>query len=344
MPDSISSIADLADRATLVNLQDTVDATEHNTTRTATQNAVNLLHDIVQEQDNNYSGTTAPTLKSQGKVFNNTNNTPSTMEFYNDGAATSEVITSNTATATLTNKTYTNPTFSPAGAKGYLSLGRDLNLKIINNATNPTYQIDVSFEYLTLYSDAGLACVESQTTAAVYDLATGLDSGGERAEDATAEGSASEQANKWYYVFIYSNGAGTLGAVLSTNDDWSDIAAGDKPSGSTYYRRVGVIRNDNSSDLLLFHQINDLVGIENGPGSAFNIGSVTSTLTWLSVDISSLVPKKIIGISGWFYKTTSGYGWISPVIRWHLPRAIFSLVDLALGLQGVQMFSLIFAK
>jgi len=312
MADTIQSLVTLSNDSTLQNDVDTIDASEHNTHRTNYRTQVNLHKTTLEEQESNYASSTEPTNKPEGKIWCDTTPDPAIWKGYNDGAGNTTTFVGDDSTQTLTNKTYTNPTFSPAGAKGYLNLGRDLNLKIVNNSTNADHQIDVSFDYLTLYSDTGLACVESQTTAAVYDLSVGLSSGGERAEDATAEGSSSEQGNEWYYVFIYSNGSGTLGAVLSTNTDWANIAAGDKPSGSTYIRRVGAIRNNVGKDLLYTAQIGDYLGI----GSLLSIHNIgvlnfTTGMNWVSQNISALVPATAYSIMGEFSSSNTNLCLIS---------------------------------
>lgn len=293
MADSISSLSDLADRATLVNNQDTVDADEHNTTRTATQNAVNLLIDVVQEQDDNYAGTTEPTLKSEGKIFCDTTNDPAVMKYYKDGSANSEELVGTTLTQTLSNKTLTAPLFTAAGGKASLGLGRDLNLKIRNNSSNPNNQIDITFDYLTLYDTNGRGAVESQTSALTLDVAATKASTGDRA---TSENSGAEQASVWYYIYVYSDGEGTINGLLAQASTWATVVSnGDNPSGSDYVRRVGAIRNDSGSDFLYYFQSDDKCAIEST--TEYNIGSTTST-SWSSTDISALVPAITTAIQG----------------------------------------------
>lgn len=307
MADSIQSLSDLADRATLVNNQDTVDADEHNTTRTAVQNQVNLLNDVVQEQDKNYASPTEPTLKSEGKIWCDTTNDPAVIKFYKDSSANTEELVGTTQTQTLTNKTLTNPTFSPVGAKAYLGLQRDLNLKITNNSTNSNYQIDITFEYLTLYDTNGRGAVESRTSALTLDV-SGTGAGGR----AASENSGAEQASVWYYIYVYSDGAGTLNGLLAQASTWADVITNtDNPSGSDYVRRIGAVRNDSGGNFLAFHQINDFVGVENDTGGQYNLGT-TSSSSWVSTDISSLVPSGAVGIAGWVQQNSSGYAYISP--------------------------------
>ena len=129
------------------------------------------------------------------------------------------------------------------------SVFRDRNLNIESNATNPTYQIDISFDYLTLYDDYGNSVVESSTTPFTVDLS--ITGAGGRA---ASEGGGSEQASTFYYLYVYSDGEGVINGLLSDQATWDLVAGGDKPSGSTFVRRVAAHRNDSSSDLLLQSQ------------------------------------------------------------------------------------------
>lgn len=304
MADNIDSLVDITLNKSLVNNQDTVDATEVNSTRTTTENAINLANAVLRDQDKNYASTSEPTVRTEGKQWFNTSTDE--MNVYVDGAGTKKVLADTNTAQTLTNKTYTNPTFSPAGAKGYLDLGRDLGLKITNNSSNPEHQVDITFDYLTLYDPNGRGAVESQASALTLDVSsTGA---GGRAE---SENSGAEQASAWYYIYVYSDGAGTISGLLAQASSWSTVISnGDNPAGSGYVRRIGAMRNDSGSDFLFMYQINEWCGIE--LETEYNIGTTTST-TWSSADISSVVPETATQIRGTMANNTVGViTYISP--------------------------------
>ena len=303
MADAIESNVNLADRATLVNLESDVDADEVNTTRGATQNAVNNLNDIVKEQDKNYASSTAPTLKSEGKIWADTTNDPAVLKYYKDGANNDEELTGNTLTQSLTNKTYTNPTFSPAGGNGYLFMKRDVNIVCNENSVTPQSQVDFSADSLTLFSDTGLAVIETSISVTLNIAASGA---GGRAIDVTQEGAATEQADTVYYLHIYSNGSGTVNGILSTQSHWANVAVSDKPSGSTYTRTVSIISNDGSSNIRPFVQKDNVYIFSNTasiPGSGISdtqrvdyvgitdIIDTTSINTSGSVDLTKYMPN-----------------------------------------------------
>lgn len=299
MADAIQSFQNITNDAILQNGVDTVDAVEENTSRENRRTQINLHKTAIEQIDANYASATEPTQKSQGKEWFNT--ATQEMNFYYDNSQNKRVVATLDGTQEFTNKTYTNPVFSPAGGKSYLGLSRDLKLKIINNSSNPNNQIDITFGHLTFYDDTGRGAVESQASALTLDVSTS--GAGGRAIDVTAEGSASEQSSIWYYIYVYSNGSGVINGILSTNSSWSSVASADKPSGSDYVRRVGAVRNDSGGDFLYMEQIDDLCGLESS--TLYNIGSTTST-TWVSTDLSSLIPESAIQIYGIAGSVASG--------------------------------------
>lgn len=183
---------------------------------------------------------------------------------------------------------------------------KDFNLRVINNTTNPTYQIDITFDSWTFYNDAGDSVVESRTSALTLDI-TVVGAGG-RAIDVTQEGSSSEQANMWYYPHVYSDGAGTINGILSTQQYWEDVAATDKPPGSTFVRTLSSVNNakgGSNLDFFLMDQTDSFVSMESS--SVTNIAAgVTQTTPALSVDISAAIPKNAYAMKITATNTGSG--------------------------------------
>ncbi len=157
---------------------------------------------------------------------------------------------------------------------GYLD-----GLGIRRNATNPTYQMDIlpgvcrSLDDTTDFFSAG-----TLTASITASGANGLDTG-------------SEASNTWYYVWvIYNPTTDTYAALLSLSS-----TAPTMPSGYTKRRRVGVVRNDGSSNFRQFSQVvnvgrarwyhyDDLTISET---SVLTAGAAT---TYTDVDLAALVP------------------------------------------------------
>ena len=290
MADAIQDLQNLADDSTLQNQVDIVDADEHNTHRTNYRTQINLQKTVAEEQDNNYASSTEPTLKSEGKIWADTTSDPALIKYYQDGSSNLQELVGTTLTQTLTNKTITSPNFTN-GANGNVQLARDTKIQVFSNITNPLFQIDVSYEYLTLYSDNGLAYIRSQTTPITLDVSV-TGAGGR----AVSENAGSEQSDAWYYVYIYDDGQGVSNGLLSLQSSWDNVAAPDKPSGSDYVRRIGAIRNDSSSDLVPVYQNQDILG------TSLDVGIQTTSTSPVEVNIDSFCPpditKSVIGSAG----------------------------------------------
>jgi hypothetical protein len=291
MADAIEDISTLTIKKDLANNQDIVDAVEVNGVRTSIETSINNINSVLQEHDDNYASTSEPTTKSEGKTFCDTTTDPALMKYYKDGASNTETLVGATLNQTITNKTYENPVFTPAGASSYINLSRNYGLKISNNSSNPTHQIDVTFDYMTMFDTNGRGVVESQTTALTLDLSS-TGAGGR----ASSENSGAEKSSDWYYVYVYSDGSGAINGLLSLEAEWSTVITNtDNPVNSDYVRRVGAIRNDSSGDLLYSEQIGNSVAIETT--TLYNAGSTTST-TWALFDVSSFCPETTYSISG----------------------------------------------
>jgi hypothetical protein len=165
----------------------------------------------------------------------------------------------------------------------------DFNLRVENNVTNPTFQMDVSFENYTFYDENGRSVVSSQITPLVCDLTVN------RAVHVPTEGSASEQSSIWYYIHVFTRGDGVNDYLYSSQPNWSDVDLSDKPSYNVFVRTLSAARNDSSSDLLYSTQLDDILYVEKL--ALFDAGTTTST-TVVGLNIAALVPETAVGCGG----------------------------------------------
>lgn len=105
MTDNIQNLNTLTNDSTLVNNVDTIDAQEHNTHRSNYRDQINLHKSVLEDHDKNYASTSAPTLKSEGKVWCDTTNDPAVLKYYKDGSANDEELVGTTISQTVSNKT-----------------------------------------------------------------------------------------------------------------------------------------------------------------------------------------------------------------------------------------------
>lgn len=98
-----------------------------------------------------------------------------------------------------------------------------------------------------------------------------------------------EAANTWYYAYVISKVDGTVAGLLSTSSTSPVL-----PSGYVYFRRIGVVRNNATSNFLNFRQVGVVdktyYYIEEIDTTLTILSSGTS-LSWSDVDCSSLVPS-----------------------------------------------------
>jgi hypothetical protein len=109
-------------------------------------------------------------------------------------------------------------------------------LVISANATYPTYQVDIAAGECRCDSDA---CDLNLTTTKTVDMTVsglnGLDTG-------------AEASSTWYFVWlIYNPSTDTYGALFSLSSTSPTM-----PAGYTAKRRIGSIRNNASSNIILF--------------------------------------------------------------------------------------------
>ena len=147
------------------------------------------------------------------------------------------------------------------------------------NATNPTYQVDVSADDLVVKDGIGgadLLAGVSLTVDITASGANGLDTG-------------TEASSTWYFVWTIWDGSTTAG-LLSTS-----ATAPTLPTGYTHKALVGAVRNDGSSDFEAFFQRGRKVACTAQLASS---AEPAASDTWESLSISAVVPAIAVAISG----------------------------------------------
>jgi len=144
------------------------------------------------------------------------------------------------------------------------------NLVIQNNATNPNYQIDITADVIAI--EDVVATSFSKTVDIAVSGANGLDTG-------------AEAISTWYYVFAIAKADGTVASLLSLSSTSPSM-----PTGYTKKRRIGAVRNNGSSNFLLFVQENNRVNYLDG---SFNnrVLSGGTALTATTVSCAGYVPS-----------------------------------------------------
>jgi len=143
------------------------------------------------------------------------------------------------------------------------------NLVVKPNAINPAYQLDIDADSITL-SD-GLSTYDALSANLIVDItvtgANGLDTG-------------SEANSTFYSVWVIYNGI-TVASLLSTS-----FTAPTMPSGYTYKRFVGAVRNDGSGNFLDFIQRGKRIFYI----APVDIASGLAQLVWTAQDVSAVFP------------------------------------------------------
>lgn len=161
----------------------------------------------------------------------------------------------------------------PQVAAGY----SNLRINVTGNAT-----VDVDADFLTVFDSSG-----NGRGLRNVDLTLNLGNSGANGRD-----TGSEAANTWYAAYVIFNPTtGTTAGLFSTSGTSPTL-----PSGYTFARRVGWVRNDGSSNLLRTRQRGENANYVIGTNpTAFPVlasgaaGSVT-TPTWVAASVSTAVP------------------------------------------------------
>jgi hypothetical protein len=145
------------------------------------------------------------------------------------------------------------------------------NLRIACNATNPTYQVDISADAVVGADDGSqFITVGSNLTLDIATIgANGLDAG-------------VEAINTWYYIWLILNPTtGAVAGLLSAS-----ATAPTLPAGYTKKRLVGAVRNDGASNFRKFSQV-DKESFYQGELGVFSSAAPSA---WTQIDFSAAVP------------------------------------------------------
>jgi len=133
----------------------------------------------------------------------------------------------------------------PPGAGGgetVFPTGYMYGFRTYNNASNPTYQIDIEAGICRDQADTfNMVLTSTLTVDITQSGANGLDTG-------------SEGAWYWYYIYVIYNPTTTTYAGLLSLSSTSPTL----PSGYTKYRRIGSVINNGSSNFYMFDYKSDL--------------------------------------------------------------------------------------
>ncbi|VAX24856.1 hypothetical protein MNBD_NITROSPINAE03-2039 [hydrothermal vent metagenome] len=170
------------------------------------------------------------------------------------------------------------------GGGSSAGFGAYSKLAIKPNATNPLYQVDVDADSITLSTGAAVYDAVSVNLTADITVSgvNGLDTG-------------SEAISTWYAVWVIYNGT-TVASLLSVS-----ATAPTMPSGYTYKRLVGFVRNDAPGNFIDFVQRDKRVYYI----APVDIASGLAQTAYTAQDVSSVFPTA----SGWVaFMQVGGYG------------------------------------
>lgn len=145
-----------------------------------------------------------------------------------------------------------------------------------NNASNPSYQVDIDSGVVGSEDGTDLLTVASTITVDITTSgAGGLDTG-------------SEAADTWYYIWLIKHDTTEVVTGMFSASPTSPTM----PTNYTMKRLIGAVRNDSTPDFMGFIQIDKRVHYYQGEPAQQLYTSVPST-SWVAVDPSGLVPVAI---------------------------------------------------
>jgi hypothetical protein len=200
--------------------------------------------------------------------------------------------------------THHDHTGFPNGAILTWTFGRTAGvggLTIINNATTPNSKIDVTADTLTVYDGASAITRLANVSVTIDITVTG----------ANGRDAGSEAANTFYYIWIIRNPSnGNVRGLFSTS-----ATAPTMPSGYTQKRRVGAVRNNDSSNFQAIVQREDyLQFMDDDIGLVVN--AVNDTTSWQTVAIGAIPPIARVGsLQVIFHRTTGALSGNSLLVR-----------------------------
>ncbi len=161
-------------------------------------------------------------------------------------------------------------------------------LVIINNSSNPAYQVDV---------DADASVLEHHTNSELVAISgINLTANIEDSLGPNALDTGSEAGSTWYYIYtIYDIDNDIIASVLSTASTWSSVNK-TNISDYDYGLLVGAVYNNGSSNFVNFVQNGNKVNYKAQSAKAIDNGAATS---WAVISLTAYVPS----IAKWVFGT-----------------------------------------
>ena len=181
---------------------------------------------------------------------------------------------------------------------GAMTMPRNEGLVIKNNTTNQNHQVDIDADKLTVFDSNDLWVVLSS-----INLTADITASGVNGLDTSIEAN-----DTWYYVWLIYNWT-TKASLLSTS-----FSAPIMPTGYTYKKLIGAVRNENTGNFYTFHQVGTKV-------SRLAVSAVCSNASsFTAVYAISLIPPIANAISGDVW-TSVGWGtygevWVAATASW----------------------------
>lgn len=146
---------------------------------------------------------------------------------------------------------------------------------IVKNGSTAASTIDIDWSLGGLFVRTATEAQYVETGNLTADItasgANGLDTG-------------AEASGTWYNIFVIAKVDGTVASLLSTSSTAPTL-----PSGYTFKRLIGAVRNDGSSDFLDFNQFGTFVKYDEA-GTAMEVVAGLHATTFTDADCSALVP------------------------------------------------------
>ena len=178
------------------------------------------------------------------------------------------------------------------GGSGLSSRDRNENLFVIHTGTAT---VDIDADFLTVFDTNNVGRILSSVNL-TCNISTGT---GINTLDTGAEGSS-----RWYHLWVIYNGTTTASLVSES------VSAPTMPSGYTFKKYVGAVRNASDSNFVNFDQGGNSVCTKNE-----QVHSDTSTGAWDTVTLVNHIPPNATAVIGNVYTNgtgeNSGYSYLS---------------------------------
>ncbi len=170
-------------------------------------------------------------------------------------------------------------------------LGSYSNLLIVYTSANV---VTVTVDSITL-ADSNNSGKVVNTVSVAPDISAAVGANG-------PDASGLDAVSTWRSIWVISNGTTTAGLLSAST------TAPTMPSGYTYKRRVGWVKNDASSAFIPFTQRNMLVQLGGGDQQVLNTGTST---TMVDIDLSAHLPSTATMTNVYLVMASGNIGYLS---------------------------------